>query len=171
MPAVNAILGVAPVAAAILLAAAAMHDVALRLIPNTIPAALLGVGLVLRLHNGGILPGVVLAAIVFVAAVFCWRRGWMGGGDVKLLAATVLVVPPFEVGSFLLLTAQAGGVLALLYLVLSRTVRLPPPGQWRAHRRHILRRLLRAERWRICRGAPVPYGFAIAAGGITFLLK
>ena len=171
MPTLSAMLDVIPVVAALLLAAAAMHDVALRIIPNAIPAALLGVGLLLRLVDGGIVSGVALAVAVFAAAVFCWRRGWMGGGDVKLLAATALVVPPFEVGSFLVLTAQVGGVLALLYLVLSRTVRLPPPGRPAAGGRNVLFRILRAERWRICRGAPVPYGFAIAAGGITFLLK
>lgn len=171
MPTLSALLDAVPIAAAFLLAVAAMHDVALRIIPNAIPAALLGVGLLLRLINGGIVSGVALAAAVFVAAVFCWRRGWMGGGDVKLLAATVLVVPPFEVGSFLVLTAQVGGVLALFYLVLSRTVRLPPSGRRTVRARNVLLRILRAERWRICRGAPVPYGFAIAAGGIILLLK
>ena len=168
--ALNEVQGAIPVAAALLLAAAALHDVALRIIPNVIPLALLAIGLVLRLGDGSILPGLAFAAAVFAAAFACWRRGWMGGGDVKLLAATAFVVPPFLVGSFLVLTAQAGGVLAVLYLVLSRTVRLPPRGR-RPPAHNLLARILRAERWRICRGAPLPYGFAIAAGGITFLLK
>ena len=169
----NAVLDTVPASAALLLAAAALHDIALRIIPNAIPLALSGIGLALRVQDGSLLPGLGLATAVFAAALFCWHRNWMGGGDVKLLAATALVVPPVQVGSFLVLTAQAGGILALLYLVLSRTVRLPPGfalGR-RGARTRILGRLMRAERWRICRGAPVPYGLAIAAGGITSLLK
>jgi len=165
----NATIAAVPMVAAALLAVAALHDIALRIIPNAIPLALLCVGLLLRAHDGGILLGGAFALVVFAGSFLCWRRGWMGGGDVKLLGATALVVPPFEVGSFLVLTAQCGGLLALLYLLLSRTVRLPPPG--RLGTCHLFARVLRAERWRICRGAPLPYGFAIAAGGITLLLK
>jgi len=157
----------APAGAGLLLAGAALHDVALRTIPNAASIGLIVVGVALRLQYGGIGWSVLLAALVFAGAVFCWRRGWFGGGDVKLLAATVLVVPPLQVGSLLVLTAQCGGVLAVLYLILSRVVRRPAPGRPLG----ALRRILRAERWRICRGAPLPYGFAIAAGGITLLIK
>ena len=160
-----------PLVAMLLLTAAAVHDFAFRIIPNVVPATLLLAGLALRLLEGGIEAGLALAFAVFLVAAVCWQRGWMGGGDVKLLAATALVVPPFEVGSFLLITIQAGGVLGVLYLILSRTVRLPPPGRRRGTSRNIVLRVARAERWRICRGAPLPYGFAIAVGGITLLLK
>lgn len=152
-----------------LLIVAALHDFALRVIPNAIPLGLSVIGIVVRINDHTILLGATFAAAVFAAAFFCWRRGWMGGGDVKLLAATALVVSPFQVGSFLVLTAQCGGLLALLYLVLSRTVRLPPPGRLGVC--NPIARVIRAERWRICRGAPLPYGFAIATGGITLLLK
>ena len=155
--------------AAALLVVAALHDLALRIIPNAIPIGLVCIGTLLRVHQGSILIGSAFALAVFAAAFFCWRRGWMGGGDVKLLGATALVVSPFQVGSFLVLTAQCGGLLAVTYLILSRTVRLPAPG--RLGDRGTLGRVLRAERWRICRGAPLPYCFAIAAGGITLLLK
>ncbi len=156
-----------PAGAGALLAGAALHDLALRTIPNGASVGLVLAGSALRLQDGWIVPSMLIAAGVFVAAVLCWRRGWLGGGDVKLLAATALVVPPFQVGSLLLLTAQCGGVLAVIYLILSRIVRVAPAGQPRG----ALRRLLRAERWRICRGAPLPYGFAIAAGAITLLIK
>ncbi len=120
----------------------------------------------MRFQEGSVLLSLLIAA-VFVVAVLCWRRGWLGGGDVKLLAATALVVPPMQIGSLLFLTTQYGGVLALIYLIMSRTILLAPTIQPRS----ALRRLLRAERWRICRGSPLPYGFAIAAGGITLLIK
>lgn len=173
MRGVDAIIALGPIVAIFLLVVAALHDIALRTIPNLISVALLALGLLLRLVDESVIAGAGFALAVFAASLFCWRRGWMGGGDVKLLAATALVVPPFQVGSFLVITAQCGGVLALLYLALSRTVRLPPQRVVGRHtlRRSTLARVVRAERWRICRGAPLPYGFAIAAGGITLLLK
>jgi prepilin peptidase CpaA len=156
-----------PAGAAVLLASAALHDLALRTIPNTASLGLTVIGLAMRLQDGSTLLSLLIAAAVFAGAVLCWRQGWLGGGDVKLLAATALVVPPLQIGSLLFFTAQYGGVLAVIYLVLSRTIRMTPTVQPRG----ALRRLLRAERWRICRGAPLPYGFAIAVGGITLLIK
>lgn len=156
-----------PAGAGVLLAGAALHDLALRTIPNTASLGLVVAGLAMRLQDGSTILGLLIAAAVFAAAVVCWRRGWLGGGDVKLLAATALVVPPLQVGSLIFVTTQCGGVLALIYLVLSRTLHVSPSVQPRG----ALRRLLRAERWRICRGSPLPYGFAIAAGGITMLIK
>lgn len=116
-----------PAVAGLLLLAAALNDVALRTIPNGASIALVLTGTALRLQDGGIVAGLLLAAAVFGVAVVCWQRGWMGG-DVKLLAATALVVPPLQVGSLLMLTALSGGVLAVLYLILSRVVRVAPPG-------------------------------------------
>ena len=165
----HTVIAISLFAGAALLVAAALHDIVGRTVPNGVAAALAIAGIVVQAIQGTLLYGLPAALLVFVVAAICWRRGWMGGGDVKLLGATALVVPPFEVGSFLVLTAQCGGLLALLYLLLSRTVRLPPPG--RLGTCHLFARVLRAERWRICRGAPLPYGFAIAAGGITLLLK
>lgn len=108
-----------PAGAGLLLLAAALNDVALRTIPNGASVALVLIGAALRLQDGGIVVGLLLAAAVFGVAVLCWQRGWMGG-DVKLLGATALVVPPLQVGSLLMLTALSGGVLAVLYLILSR---------------------------------------------------
>ncbi len=158
---------IVPAIAGVLLAGAALHDVALRTIPNAVSIGIGLISLTLRLQDGWILTSLLAATAVFALAILCWRRGWLGGGDVKLLAATTLIVPPLQVGSLLVLVAQCGGVLALIYLVLSRVVRVAPAGQPSG----VLRRLLRAERWRICRGAPLPYAFAIAAGGITLLIK
>jgi prepilin peptidase CpaA len=152
---------VVPLLAAIaLLSAAALHDAAFRTIPNQLAAALALCGLALRASSGN-LPGAIIAAlIVFVAAAFCWRRGWMGGGDVKLLGATALLVPPGHVPMMLASVAIAGGALTLPYLAARR--RLPPPALARPTAWHA--RILRAERWRLRRGGPLPYAVAIAAG-------
>jgi prepilin peptidase CpaA len=95
-----------------------------------------------------------------------WRRGWMGGGDVKLLGAAALRVPPYAVPGMLMATALAGGVLALFYLVARR--RLARPGGPRPS--SLLLRALRAERWRLRRGGPMPYAVAIACG-VFFVLS
>jgi prepilin peptidase CpaA len=105
--------------------------------------------------------------LVFVVAVLCWFRGWLGGGDVKLLGAAALAVPVTGVASFILGVGMAGGVLALLYLLARRLVpaaRVSTPGSLAA-------RVWRAECWRIRRGGPLPYGVAIAIGGVLTLLQ
>jgi len=67
-----------------------------------------------------------------------------------------------------LLTAMslAGGGIALLHLCLRRLPRptLPPVGS------SFLRRVYAIERWRNLHHAPLPYGVAIAAGGIWTLI-
>ncbi len=108
----------------------------------------------------------VAGLVVFVLAAICWRRGWMGGGDVKLLAAAAIAVPPSLVLSFITAVALCGGVLALLYLVAGRMVAPPPASRPRS----LLARALRVEQWRIRRGGPLPYACAIAAGGLFILL-
>lgn len=152
--------------AAVLLAVAAAQDIAFRIIPNTVCAGLVLVGLILRFDDGSIVRSVAFALLVFCCGILCWRRGMMGGGDAKLLGAAALVVPPQDIGSLLVLTALCGGALAVVYIVLSRVVQVAPARKTR----FAPGRILRAERWRIRRGAPLPYGVAIACGGITLLM-
>lgn len=146
-----------------LLIFAACHDIAARTIPNSTSVLLALVGVLLRMLDSNLINSVLLAALVFAICAGCWIRGWMGGGDVKLLAAAALFVPPGLVGSLLVAISLAGGAVALVYLVarlIARRVSL------RVHSRHrgFLARILRAEHWRILRGTPLPYGSAIAAG-------
>ena len=166
MPAVLAALPFAFVAVALL--SAAVHDIAFRTVPNWIPAALLLAGGLIRGLNGTLVPGLAVASLMFLGAVFCWRRGWLGGGDVKLLAATTLVVPPALAISLLLDVALAGGILAVLYLLLSR---LPHPSFSGPRPPGLLRRVWRAERYRISRRGPLPYASAIVAGALLVLFK
>lgn len=149
-------------AAAALLLAAALHDIAARTVPNWMAASLLPFGLALRLIDATLPGGLLAAFLVLLATYACWRRGWMGGGDVKLLAAAALLVPPASALGFLAAVAISGSILALVYLAARRLV--APPGPRRPA--GLLARTLRAERWRIRRRGPLPYACAIAAGFI-----
>jgi prepilin peptidase CpaA len=153
----------------LILAFAAAHDVAARTIPNTACALLALLGLGLRLSDGQILLSLLLATIVFVCCTLCWLRGWMGGGDVKLLAAAALFVPASSVGLMIVSTTLFGGLVAFVYIVARMFARRIP---LRTHPipRSFLARVLRAEHWRLLRGAPLPYGSAIAAGTLFSLI-
>lgn len=144
----------------IVLCAAALHDIAARSVPNWMPAVLALVGLVAQLLHGRPFAGLVAALVVFVLAQFCWRRGWLGGGDVKLLGATTLLVKPGEVVDFILAVTVIGAGLAIAYIAASRVIAAPaacrPAG--------LIARTIRVERWRVRRGGPLPYACAVAAG-------
>jgi prepilin peptidase CpaA len=157
--------GLACVACALLLAASA-QDLAARVVANGLSLAIAFVGLALQVAQGRVLASLATALGVFVIAALCWRRGWMGGGDVKLLAASALLVPPALVPGLVFAVAMAGGVLALLYLLLGRM--LPPPSGRRPATR--LGRILRIEQRRIRRRVSLPYASAIAAGALFILL-
>lgn len=145
---------------------AALHDLIARTAPNWTAAGILVCGLVLRLLHGNLLPGLGFGLGMLLITGFCWRRGWIGGGDVKLLTGAAVFVPPTEVMSYMLAVTLSGGVLALLYLAARHFVAKPSP----VRPRGLLRRVLRIERWRIRRGGPLPYACAIAAGGLLVLL-
>jgi prepilin peptidase CpaA len=154
------------VSSASALLAASLHDLIARTIPNWLAVAIAVCGLGLRGADGHLLTGLLAAILVFVAAFACWRWRLMGGGDVKLLGATALVIPPAAVFNFVTAVALAGGVLALCYLVGRRLMRKSA-----APRPHnLLARALRVERWRVSRGGPLPYACAIAAGGLFVIL-
>jgi len=148
-----------------LLLGAALHDVAVRTVPNCVPVALAALGVAARLLDGSLLLGLAVAGAVFVVAVLLWLRGLMGGGDAKLLGAAALVAPPGRIPDLLLMTALCGGVLALFYLAMSRVVARPAGGT----RRTMLGRIAKAERWRLSRRGPLPYATAIAGGSIIAL--
>jgi prepilin peptidase CpaA len=144
----------------LVLMAAALHDIAARTVPNWMAAALAVLGLLMQAINNHLIVGVAAGLLVFVAAAFCWRRGWMGGGDVKLLGAATMIVPQGHVGQFIVAVTLTGAVLAVLYLIARRIV--PAPAARRPA--HLIARAIRAECWRISRGGPLPYALAIAGG-------
>ncbi len=156
------------VPAAGLLGYAALHDLAVRTVPNWLPALLLVIGVSARLLEHNLLAGLIAAGVAFAVLFAVWLVGAMGGGDVKLWAAAVLLVPPGWQPqlAFFVNVVLAGGVLAMAYLGLSLVVPRPRASTQGSH----LRRLLRVELWRIGRRGPLPYACAIAAGGIVTLI-
>ena len=161
---------------ALLLVGAAMHDIIARTVPNWVSVLLVLIGLGSRLLDKHLISGPLAAGAVFITAAFCWRFGWLGGGDVKLMGATALVVPPYSILSFLVAMSVSGSVLALIYMALGALARAKArrdsfAGHARKARpRGLLGRVARVEIRRIRRGGPLPYACAIAAGFIILII-
>jgi prepilin peptidase CpaA len=64
---------------------------------------------------------------VFAAFAALFALGWMGGGDVKLLAALALWLPAFLVFKLLVLMSLIGGVLTVAYVAVHRLRKLGQP--------------------------------------------
>ena len=105
---------------------------------------------------GGIACGVIVFALGFV--FFALRL--TGGGDVKMLSAVSIWAGPPLILPFLIVTAFAGGVLSLAALIRLLPGRLRPAGRAGFSMREtpVMR-----ER--------VPYGVAIAVGGIYIAVQ
>lgn len=147
-------------AAAASLLFAVAHDVAVRTVPNRVSLIVAVAGLGLNTLGGQLIPALFGSGVVFAGCWYCWRHGWIGGGDVKLLSACTLLVPPTSVPELVLSTAIAGAVLALLYLALARVLPRGPTQRPTG----LLRRVWRAEQRRIRRRLSLPYACAIGAG-------
>jgi prepilin peptidase CpaA len=148
-----------------LLIYAALHDLAVRTVPNWVPAVLLLLGVCLRLADHSLLDAAIVSVASFAVLFIIWLLGAMGGGDVKLWAATALLIPPLlqpEL-AFVLRVVVLGGLLAVCYLLLSITIPKPKASRDGG----CFRRVLRTEAWRIGRRAPLPYACAIAGGAIA----
>ena len=146
---------------------AACHDVIARTIPNGWCAAIAFASVGVRFIDHTLVVGVAACAAVFIFAAVCWRAGWLGGGDVKLLGACALAVPPHLVAALVVDTSMAGALLALIYLAARRCV--PRPRSMRPT--SLLGRAWRAERWRLARGGPLPYAVAIAGAAIFVTVR
>jgi prepilin peptidase CpaA len=151
----------------LLLLYVAAIDVATRLIHNGICLALALLGIASQFAGPAhFAESLIAATILFLLLLVVYARGWMGGGDVKLLVALAIGLSLAGLMQMLTVTAMAGAVLALLHLMIRSlpTPRLVPAGS------SLLRRVYAVERWRNVRRAPLPYGAAIACGGIWALL-
>ena len=146
----------------------AMTDVATRLIQNETCLALALLGIASQFAGPThIAESLVAATILFLLLLVVYQRGAIGGGDVKLLVALAIGLPFAGVMQLLTVTALAGGVLAIWHLLMRR---LPPPRPAPSGS-SFLRRVTAVERWRHLRRAPLPYGVAIACGGIWTVLS
>ena len=147
----------------LLLLHVAMIDIATRLIRNEICLTLALLGISTQIASPlQLVESLISAAILFLLLLFIYTRGWMGGGDVKLLVALAVGLPLAGISGLLTVTALVGGALALAHLLMRNLPypKLAPAGS------SIARRVYVVERWRHLRHAPLPYGVAIAGGGI-----
>ena len=103
-------------AAAVIYVTAMQQDLARRQIPNilSIGLLLLAVGKWLIVGSlSGAIWSVAAGSIVFLVTFVLFARGWMGGGDVKLLTASSLFLGAWLTYPFVVCTALAGGFITL----------------------------------------------------------
>ena len=137
-------------ALALLLIVAAIIDVRTFTISNrlnltvALGAPLFWWSIGLSLPNIAVQAGIAAGVFALLAAAF--YAGMMGGGDVKLAAALALWFSPPSTARFLVMMSIAGGVLTLAVVALHR----------------IRKKQGRPE---------VPYGVAIAFGGLAILTQ
>lgn len=144
-----------------LISAAALSDLGSYRIPNRLVAFLAALyPLGALLGPGGFDPWAPVLAAALLAlgfALFAWGR--LGGGDAKLLAAVGLWVGLADAPAFLLVTCLAGGALSLAAL-----------GPGRLVATHLAARVGALRLHQGLAAGQVPYGVAIAAGGLSALL-
>jgi prepilin peptidase CpaA len=129
--------------------AAAVWDLCTRTIPNSLNAAIALLAAPFWWASGLMLWPEIAVQIAIAAGLLgvfslAFAFGAMGGGDVKLIAALGLWLPPEAVLPLLVIMSLAGGALTLVMLVRHRL----------AKHRHQLE---------------VPYGVAIAIGAVWLI--
>lgn len=135
--------------------AAMLFDLTTFEIPDGLSIGLVGLAIAYGLATPGFdwLSHLGAVLLVFGVGLFIFSRGWMGGGDVKLLTGVAAWTALDGLALQLTATALAGGILALVLLATRSAV----------GRVHVeperLPRLLHSD-------APLPYAVAIAAGTI-----
>ena len=144
--------------------AAAFEDFRRLVIPNVLTIALCALWIAYfagapSLYGG--LAAIGCAAAVFLGGALLFARGYLGGGDVKLLAAATLWAGPAGTPTLLVLTGMLGGALAL-FLLLPFGSRIVAFARSRSGQAPVLtkRRL----------AMPVPYGVAIAGAALIVTL-
>lgn len=96
-----------------LCAAAMVTDLRRYIIPNRLSYAVAGLYVVYALSGFADWPaGLLSGLVVFVAGVFLFARGLMGGGDVKLLTAVAMWAGTDLVLPMLLVVTLTGGVMS-----------------------------------------------------------
>lgn len=134
---------------AMALAVAAVGDWRTRMIPNKLNAAIALLAIPYWWASGlALWPDVAIqlamAACLFLLFALAFRFGAMGGGDVKLVAALALWLPPGATLRLLVIMSIAGGLLTLAMVIRHRIAR--PGGE-----------------------LEIPYGIAIAFGGFWLI--
>ncbi len=141
-----------------LMAFAASSDLLTMTISNRLSLILVGGFFTLTLITGMSLEAIGMhvgaAALVLVFAFIFFARGWVGGGDAKLAAATALWFGFGHLMDYLVYASLLGGALTLMMLQFRR---LPLP------------QILARQPW-VTRlhepDAGIPYGIALAAAAL-----
>ena len=145
-----------------MMAFAASSDLLTMTISNRVSIILIGGFFALALMSGmppaQVLSHVGAGAVVLVVAFGFFTRGWIGGGDAKLAAATALWLGFDYLMNYLVYASLLGGALTLL-LIEFRLVPLPGllAGQFWAQRLHR-------------QDGDVPYGIALAGAALLVYL-
>jgi prepilin peptidase CpaA len=142
-----------------MMAFAASSDLLTMTISNRVSLILVGGFFVLALI-GGMAAGEVLShlgasCMVLVLAFGLFARGWVGGGDAKLAAATALWLGFDHLLTYVIYASLLGGALSVALL----QFRLAPLPDWLARNGWAQR--LHAD------DAGVPYGVALAAAALA----
>lgn len=98
-------------------------------------------------------PHALAPVLMFAFGLLAFARGWLGGGDVKLMTATAAWTGIGGLPVFFLATSIAGGVLLLTLFILRRG--------WKAARGTVpsFGKVLSSD-------APIPYAVAVAVGAV-----
>ena len=138
---------------------AAYGDIKSLRIPNKLAIAVAILGVFRLLVIGDLNTAIYTigaSAMVFIVTFLIFWRGILGGGDVKLLSATVLLVGYHDLLSFVLIMSICGAFVSLAVLFIRNLLPL-----WLGPRLAVLVSTARLV---------VPYGVAIAAAGTVTLL-
>jgi prepilin peptidase CpaA len=141
-----------------LMAFAASSDLLTMTISNRVSIVLLAGFFALALMSGmamtEVLSHVGAGAVVLVVSFGFFARGWIGGGDAKLAAATAIWLGFGYLVNYLVYASLLGGALTFL-LIEFRLVPLPGllAGQFWAQRLHR-------------QGGDIPYGIALAGAAL-----
>lgn len=158
-----------PLAIALLtaLALAALSDMRCRRIPHMLVAviAVLWLATVPALGPSAAAAALATAVGVLAAGILVWRCGWLGGGDVKLIAALSLWAGPHQVAGLLLTIALSGGALALLVMLRDRVLQTPLCMIAQVHAARLAPAAVRLPAWSPAAARSLPYGVAVACGG------
>ncbi|PNG27143.1 A24 family peptidase [Methylocella silvestris] len=164
-------------AALIILFASATRDLKDRIIPNeyVVIVAAIGVAQCIATRPGLAWVSLLAAAGTLIGLGFLAHWNLIGGGDVKMISAVTLLVPPNQAPVLLIDIALAGGVLSCMYLAAHHAFRgitvsqaaeagfAPPVSR--------LARLVKTEHARIAAGDSLPYALAILGGVIAYMAR
>ena len=141
-----------------MMAFAASSDLFTMTIANRVSLILIGGFVLLALLTGmsghDMLTHVGIAAAVLVVTFFCFSCGWIGGGDAKLAAVTVLWLGVAHLADYLVYASLFGGALTLL-IIQYRALPMP--------------QVLLGREWAERLHRPdcgVPYGIALAIAAL-----